>query len=159
MAGGGTVRGFVVKNADYSRTQVDGIVDQAKQLGAAGLIWARTASDGTLTSSIMKALGEDVRQMLAAAGAAPGDLLLVAAGEPDATSKLLGQLRLSLARRRDYSIERYSSGSWTFRSSSGMRTRGGICRCTTRSRRRTTMTLTGWTPSRARFEQRHTTSC
>jgi aspartyl-tRNA synthetase len=101
VAGGGTVRGFVVKNADYSRTQVDGIVDQAKQLGAAGLIWARTASDGTLTSSIMKALGEDgVRQMLAAAGAEAGDLLLVAAGEPDATSKLLGQLRLSLARQK-----------------------------------------------------------
>ena len=101
VAGGGTVRGFVVKNADYSRTQVDGIVDQAKQLGAAGLIWARTASDGTLTSSIMKALGEDgVRQMLAAAGAESGDLLLVAAGEPDATSKLLGQLRLSLARQK-----------------------------------------------------------
>jgi aspartyl-tRNA synthetase len=38
--------------------------------------------------------------MLAAAGAEPGDLLLVAAGEPDATSKLLGQLRLSLARQK-----------------------------------------------------------
>jgi aspartyl-tRNA synthetase len=49
----------------------------------------------------MKALGEDgVRQMIAAAGAEPGDLLLVAAGEPDATSKLLGQLRLSLARQK-----------------------------------------------------------
>ena len=102
VAGGGTVRGFVVKNAgDYSRSEVDGIVDQAKQLGAAGLIWARTAQDGTLTSSIMKALGEDgVRQMLEAAGAVPGDLLLVAAGEPDSTSKLLGQLRLNLARQK-----------------------------------------------------------
>jgi aspartyl-tRNA synthetase len=49
----------------------------------------------------MKALGEDgVRQMLAAAGAESSDLLLVAAGEPDATSKLLGQLRLSLARQK-----------------------------------------------------------
>ena len=101
VAGGGTVRGFVVKNADYSRSEVDGIVDQAKQLGAAGLIWARTAGDGTLTSSIMKALGEDgVRQMLAAAGAQPGELLLVAAGEPDATSKLLGQIRMNLARQK-----------------------------------------------------------
>ena len=102
VAGGGTVRGFVVKNAgEYSRSEVDGIVDQAKQLGAAGLIWARTAQDGTLTSSIMKALGEDgVRQMLEAAGAVPGDLLLVAAGEADSTSKLLGQLRLNLARQK-----------------------------------------------------------
>jgi aspartyl-tRNA synthetase len=102
VAGGGTVRGFVVKNAgEYSRSEVDGIVDQAKQLGAAGLIWARMAQNGTLTSSIMKALGEDgVRQMLEAAGAVPGDLLLVAAGEPDSTSKLLGQLRLNLARQK-----------------------------------------------------------
>ena len=102
VGGGGTVRGFVVKNAgDYSRSEVDGIVDQAKQLGAAGLVWARTALDGTITSSIMKALGEDgVRQMLAAAAAEPGDLLLVAAGEPDSTSKLLGQIRLNLARQK-----------------------------------------------------------
>ena len=102
VASGGTVRGFVVASASgYSRSEVDGIVDQAKQLGAAGLIWARQAEDGTITSSIMKALGEDgVRQMLAAANAKPGELLLVAAGEPDATSKILGQLRLNLAKQK-----------------------------------------------------------
>jgi aspartyl-tRNA synthetase len=101
VAGGGTVRGFVVANAAaYSRSEVDGIVDQAKALGATGLIWARRLEDGTITSSIMKAMGEDaVRQMLDLTGAGPGGLLLVAAGEPDATSKLLGQLRLQLARR------------------------------------------------------------
>ena len=39
IAGGGTVRGFVIKNAGgYSRSEVDDIVDQAKQLGAAKLI-------------------------------------------------------------------------------------------------------------------------
>jgi aspartyl-tRNA synthetase len=102
VGGGGTVRGFVIKNAGgYSRSEVDGIVDQAKQLGAAGLIWARRAEDGAITSSIMKALGEpEVRRMLDAAGAANGDILLVAAGDADATSKLLGQLRLSLARQK-----------------------------------------------------------
>jgi aspartyl-tRNA synthetase len=102
VAGGGTVRGFVVRHAGgYSRSEVDGIVDQAKQLGAAGLVWARRADDGTVTSSIMKALGDEgVRGMLEAAGAGNGDLLLVAAGEPDATSRLLGQLRLNLARQK-----------------------------------------------------------
>jgi aspartyl-tRNA synthetase len=102
VAGGGSVRGFVIKNAGgYSRSEVDGIVDQAKQMGAAGLVWARRADDGTTTSSIMKALGDEgVRGMLSAAGAGNGDLLLVAAGEPDATSKLLGQLRLGLARQK-----------------------------------------------------------
>jgi aspartyl-tRNA synthetase len=102
VAGGGTVRGFVITNAGgYSRSEVDGIVDQAKRLGAAGLVWARRAADGAVTSSIMKALGEEgVRALLDAAGAGAGDLLLVAAGEPDATSRLLGQLRLNLARQK-----------------------------------------------------------
>jgi aspartyl-tRNA synthetase len=102
VAGGGTVRGFVITNAGgYSRSEVDGIVDQAKQMGAAGLVWARRADDGTITSSIMKALGEDgVRQVLDAASAGKGDLLLVAAGPPDPTSTLLGQLRLNLARQK-----------------------------------------------------------
>ena len=37
-------------------------------MGAAGLLWARRAEDGTITSSIMKAVGEDaVRQLLDAA--------------------------------------------------------------------------------------------
>ena len=101
VANGGTVRGFVVPHAaKYSRSEVDGIVDQAKQLGATGLVWARRAEDGTITSSIMKALGEDaVRQLLDAAGVQRGGVLLVAAGEPDATSKLLGQLRLTTAKK------------------------------------------------------------
>ena len=101
VAGGGTVRGFVVANAAaYSRSEVDGIVDQAKALGATGLIWARRLDDGTITSSIMKALGDDgVRRMLDVAGVAPGGLLLVAAGAPEPTSKLLGQLRLNLAKK------------------------------------------------------------
>jgi aspartyl-tRNA synthetase len=101
VATGGTVRGFVVPHAGkYSRSEVDGIVDQAKALGATGLVWARRAEDGTVTSSIMKAMGEDaVRSLLDVAGTSNGGLLLVAAGEPDSTSKVLGQLRLNLARK------------------------------------------------------------
>jgi aspartyl-tRNA synthetase len=101
VAGGGTVRGFVVPNAGgYSRTEVDRIVDQAKSMGATGLLWARRADDGTMTSSFPKALGEEaVRQILDLTATGNGGLLLVAAGEPAATSKLLGQLRLNLAKR------------------------------------------------------------
>jgi aspartyl-tRNA synthetase len=101
VASGGTVRGLVVPNAGgYSRSEVDGLVDLAKTLGGSGLVWARRAADGAITSSIMKALGEaSVRAMLDATGTAPDGLLLVAAGEPDAASTLLGQYRLRLARR------------------------------------------------------------
>jgi aspartyl-tRNA synthetase len=103
VGSGGTVRGFVVPHAaGYSRSEVDGLVDVAKGMGATGLVWARRGADGTITSSIMKALGEDaVRGVLDLAGVEPGGLLLIAAGEPDSTSKLLGQMRLHVAKRDD----------------------------------------------------------
>jgi aspartyl-tRNA synthetase len=100
VAEGGTVRGLVVKNTGgYSRSEIDGIAAQAEALGGK-IVWARRADDGTITSSVTKALGEDqVRQLLETAGAGQGELLLVAAGAPDAASKLLGQLRLTLAKK------------------------------------------------------------
>ena len=103
VAGGGTVRGFVAPHAaGYSRSEVDGLVDVAKGMGATGLVWARRGADGAVTSSVMKALGEDaVRGLLDLAGVEAGGLLLVAAGEPDSTSKLLGQMRLHVAKRDD----------------------------------------------------------
>jgi aspartyl-tRNA synthetase len=98
---GGSVRGFVVPGAArYSRSELDELVDLARQFGASGLIWARRTADGAIASSVLKAMGEEaVRQMLDATSTAPNDLLLVAAGEPEATSKMLGQLRLHLARK------------------------------------------------------------
>ena len=83
----------------YSRSEVDGIVDQAKALGATGLVWARRLEDGAVTSSIMKAMGEEAVRNCSTGRVASGELLLIAAGEPDSTSKLLGQLRLNLAKK------------------------------------------------------------
>ncbi len=99
---GGEVRGFVVPGAGrYSRRELDEVVEQAKQLGAAGLVWARVV-DGTVTSSALKAAGEEtIRRALEMSGATPGDLLLMAAGKHEAASKLLGQLRLQIARREN----------------------------------------------------------
>ena len=95
----GVVRGFLVPGgARYSRRQLDGLGDQAKQAGARMLVWARSGPDG-LKSSALKAAGEEpLRRGLAAAGAGEGDLLLMAAGAADATSKALGQLRVAVAR-------------------------------------------------------------
>jgi len=100
VAGGGTVRGFVVPGAGgYSRSEVDGIINAEKAAGR-HVTWARRAEDGTITSSIMKALGEEgVRQMLDATGTSQGGLLFVQAGEPDTVSKQLGALRLAIAKK------------------------------------------------------------
>ena len=99
---GGEVRGFVVPNgAKYSRRELDEIVEQAKQLGASGLVWAR-APQGTVASSALKAAGEPaIRRALQIAGAGDQDLLLMAAGRQEATAKLLGALRLQVARKEN----------------------------------------------------------
>jgi aspartyl-tRNA synthetase len=100
VAEGGTVRGFVVRNAGgYSRSEVDGLAAQAETLGGK-IVWARKADEGAVTSSVMKALGEEqVMRLLETAGAGNGELLLIAAGQPDNASKLLGQLRLHIAKK------------------------------------------------------------
>jgi aspartyl-tRNA synthetase len=100
IATGGEVRGFAVPGAaTYSRRELDELVEQAKQFGATGLVWAR-AAEASVQSSALKAAGEDaIRSALELAGAAPSDLVLMAAGPHEATSKMLGQLRLHVARK------------------------------------------------------------
>jgi aspartyl-tRNA synthetase len=102
IATGGEVRGFVVpKAARYSRKELDQINDEVKQLGGAGVVWARHA-EGSVQSSALKAAGEDVlRRALVLAGAGPADLLLMAAGPHASTARLLGALRLSVAKREN----------------------------------------------------------
>ena len=102
IATGGEVRGFVVKGgAKYSRKDLDELTEQARQLGASGLVWARNA-DGAIQSSALKAAGEDVvRKALESAGAGTGDLLLMAAGKHDPTSRVLGTLRLHVAKKEN----------------------------------------------------------
>jgi len=99
VAHGGTVRGFVIPGAGgYSRREVDGLVEQARQLGAAGLIYARYTAEGVQCS--VKAVGDEgTRRVLEQSGATPSDLLVLASGAPDAVSKLLGQLRLQVAKQ------------------------------------------------------------
>jgi aspartyl-tRNA synthetase len=99
---GGDVRGFVVPNAArYSRKDLDNLIEEAKQLGAAGLVWARHA-EGGVQSPALKAAGEDaIRAALTQAGAGAADLLVMAAGKHEPTAKMLGQLRLNIAKREN----------------------------------------------------------
>jgi aspartyl-tRNA synthetase len=99
LAAGGAVRGFAVPGgAKYSRKQLDGLTEQARQAGASGLVWVRVGDDG-LKSPAVKSVGEaTLRMALERAGAGRQDLLLLAAGAPDAASRVLGQLRLSVAK-------------------------------------------------------------
>jgi aspartyl-tRNA synthetase len=95
---GGEVRGFVIPGAAaYSRKVLDDLIEEAKQLGAAGLVWARQTEAG-VQSPALKAAGEDT---IRAALTRKQDLLVMAAGPHAATARLLGQLRLNIAKREN----------------------------------------------------------
>jgi aspartyl-tRNA synthetase len=100
VAEGGVIRGFAVPGGNkYTRSQIDGVVEQAKQMGFGGLIWVRPGEPPT---SSVKALTEGtLRTVIGLASASADDLLLMAGGPPEGTSKLLGQLRLAIARKEN----------------------------------------------------------
>jgi len=87
----------VPAGGDWPRSRLDSLVERARQLGAAGLVWMRVRAEGVLESPVSKFLSEsEQRQIVAATAADPGDLVLVVAGERATSSKVLGQLRLDL---------------------------------------------------------------
>jgi aspartyl-tRNA synthetase len=99
---GGVIRALVIPGAArYSRSELDALVEQAKQLGAVGIMWARKVEGGVNTN--VKAAGEaKLLESMAAAGAGDQDLILLAGGvTPDDASKLLGAFRLSLAKKEN----------------------------------------------------------
>ncbi|HEU5180740.1 MAG TPA: aspartate--tRNA ligase [Candidatus Polarisedimenticolia bacterium] len=100
VAAGGVVRGLRVQGGGaWPRKPIDDLVALAQGYGSKGLIWIRLGSDA-LTSSNLKAIGEEgCRRLAEAMGASSGDLVVLAAGVRDRTSQILGAIRLHLGRR------------------------------------------------------------
>jgi aspartyl-tRNA synthetase len=97
----GAVRGLAVAGgAKWSRREIDQLVEEAQQLGAPGLVWVRQQAEGALQGSAIKAIGEEtLRAAIAEARATADDLVVMTAGDPMGVSKVLGQLRLAIAKR------------------------------------------------------------
>jgi aspartyl-tRNA synthetase len=96
--GKGVVGLVVPGKGEMGRNQLDGLVDRAKSLGGAGLVWMRVRDAGALDAPVVKFLSEAEQDGLRTALApAPGDLLLVVA-DPSLrkAQSLLGTLRLDL---------------------------------------------------------------
>ncbi len=94
------VKGICVRGmGEVSRSTVDNLVDRAKLLGAAGLVWMRVKEGGELDAPILKFLDEkEQRGIVETLGADAGDLVLIVAGERHLTNHVLGILRLDLGR-------------------------------------------------------------
>src|SRR5205085_1848819 len=95
-----TVKGIrVAGEADATRARLDRLTDNAKKMGAAGLVWMRVGPDGALDSPVAKFLSDDERAALVKTlDVAAGDLLLLVAGERAVANRALGALRLKLGR-------------------------------------------------------------
>jgi aspartyl-tRNA synthetase len=99
IEGGGTVRGINAGNRELPRAQLDGLVGEAQELGAKGLVWA-VVEDGGWRSPVAKFLSEaELTAINAELGASDGDLLLIVADEPKRAAAVLGGLRSRLGER------------------------------------------------------------
>jgi aspartyl-tRNA synthetase len=99
--GGGHVRGINATGlADYSRKQLDELIDFAKKYGAKGLVYIAITSTGEQRSSFAKFTKPEVlASILETMQAKPGDLLLFVADKPAIVYEVLGRLRVLLAER------------------------------------------------------------
>ncbi|MQG15577.1 MAG: aspartate--tRNA ligase [SAR202 cluster bacterium] len=103
---GGVVQGIVVPGqGNMSRKKLDKLVEQARQLGAQGLVWIglpeELASEDhdleNTRSSISKYITqEELKKVVLATKSSANDLLLIVSGEKKLTQTVLGQLRSSL---------------------------------------------------------------
>ena len=94
FAGAEAVR-FIVVPQEYSRAELARLEEVAKEWGAKGLAYIVHGADGEARSPIAKFLSE---RELAAFGAPAGSTVLFGAGEPELVARVLGGLRLHVAR-------------------------------------------------------------
>ncbi|OGO47305.1 MAG: aspartate--tRNA ligase [Chloroflexi bacterium RBG_16_64_43] len=101
VAHGGHVRGLNVKGqAEWSRKQIDELLEFIRPYGAKGLAYLALTSSGEVRSSFAKFLAADRLQALQARlEAQPGDLLLFVADKPSVVFESLGRLRVHLGER------------------------------------------------------------
>jgi aspartyl-tRNA synthetase len=112
LESGGEVKGITVPGgAGMSRKALDELQEFAKRYGATALAWIKVGDE--LTSSLLKALGEDqVRALVQQAEAGKGDAVLIVAGKTKTVAASLGALRNEVARRENLIPENTYAALW-----------------------------------------------
>jgi len=99
LEGGGAIRGINAGRRELPRSELDGLISRAQELGAKGLVWAFREGDGW-RSPTAKFLSEtELAELNRLLGAEEGDLLLLVADKRSVTDAVLGQMRLDLGER------------------------------------------------------------
>ena len=112
LSSAGEIKGLVVPGgANLSRKALDELQEFAKRYGATGLAWIKLGDE--LTSSLLKALGDEtVSRLAAAANAQKSDAVLIVAGKPKTVAASLGALRNEIARREKLIPENAYAPLW-----------------------------------------------
>lgn len=97
----GRVGGLNAKGCgNFSRREIDELTDFVEDFGAKGLTYLVASESGERRSSFAKHLDEDrLQAVLDRLEAAPGDLLLFVADQPNVVFESLGRLRVHLGNR------------------------------------------------------------
>ncbi len=96
---GGMVRAINTGIRELPRSAADALVEEAKRLGAKGLVWMVAEEDGSLRSPVTKFLSPDELGGIAARmQTKPGDVLLLVADQWRTAVNVLGSLRIRLGR-------------------------------------------------------------
>jgi aspartyl-tRNA synthetase len=99
IEGGSLVRGLNAGKQEMSRADLDGLVGEATDLGAKGLVWAVLEPDGW-RSPVAKFLSADeIKGANEALEGSEGDVVLLVADEPLLSAEVLGELRRRLGER------------------------------------------------------------
>jgi aspartyl-tRNA synthetase len=96
---GGVVKGMNVGKRDLPRSELDGLISQAQELGAKGLVWAIREGDGWRSPTAKFLTGEELASLNSELSAEEGDLLLIVADKPAVANQVLGSMRRRLAER------------------------------------------------------------
>ena len=99
IEGGALVRGLNAGRREMSRADLDGLVAEALELGAKGLVWAVIEGDGWRSPVAKFLSAEEIAAANDALGAEAGDVLLLVADQPLLSAEVLGELRRRLGER------------------------------------------------------------
>ena len=98
---GGAVRGLNAGRRELPRSELDGLIARAQELGAKGLVWAFREGEGWRSPTAKFLTEAELTELNRRLGAEEGDLLLVVADRRRVADAVLGQLRVDLAERFD----------------------------------------------------------
>jgi aspartyl-tRNA synthetase len=99
LEGGGSIRGINAGRRELPRSELDGLISRAQELGAKGLVWAFREGDGWRSPTAKFLSDGELADLNQRFGAEEGDLLLLVADERKVTDAVLGQMRIDLAER------------------------------------------------------------